>query len=397
MKKSLFSGKISAVWRLPLPVGLLLLARVMLLMSTTPETLRGFGDLAHYWGWTSLAGLPYIQFWVEYPPVFPYLSELLGWLAGGQGHVYATLLVAVLALADAGNLAAFLRIAGKLESGAGGDWRGWTYFAFLAALPYTWWYFDSLTVLVLLLALEALLEERAVRGGLLVGLGILIKLFPALLLPAVWRRYPWRRALLVTITGLLVAAGVFGGLYLVSPRQTAASLVVQANKGSWETVWALIDGNLKTGNVVSQPSDGLDPAAAYVSHRNPAVIATWLTLLAFGGLGLGAFFTSRITDVRGLIAFAGLTCALFFSWSPGWSPQWVLYLLPVILLCLPKARALLLSVALVLTNLLEWPVLLSRWRFDGLWLTAPVRALLLLLLAWSCYEVVRRLQPRVRD
>ena len=392
MIRSGWIGKVAALLRLPLPVGLLLLVRVMLLMSTTPETLRGFGDLPHFWGWTSLAGLPYIHYWVEFPPVFPYLSELLGWLAGGQEHVYDTLLVAVLALADAGSLAAFLRIAEKVGIESGGEWRAWSYFAFLAALPYTWWYFDPLAVLALLLAIEVVLEERSVRGGLLVGLGILLKLFPALILPAVWRRYPWRKALMMSAAAGLAATIVYGGLFLVSPRQTAASLVVQANKGSWETVWALVDGNLMTGNVVSQPAERLDPAAASLSHRSTAVIPTWLTLLVFGGLGLAAFFTSRVTDGRGLIAFAGLTFALFLSWSPGWSPQWVLYLLPVILLCLPKPRALLLAVALVLTNLLEWPVLLSRWRFDGLWLTAPVRALLLLLLAWSCYEVVRRVK-----
>jgi hypothetical protein len=76
-------------------------------------------------------------------------------------------------------------------------------------------------------------------------------------------------------------------------------------------------------------------------------------------------------------------------WSPGWSPQWVLYLLPIILLVLPEREALLLSLALVLINLLEWPLLLSRGYNWGLWLTIPGRALLLALLAVECWRVVR--------
>ena len=35
---------------------------------------------------------------------------------------------------------------------------------------------------------------------------------------------------------------------------------------------------------------------------------------------------------RSAIAFLGVTWCLFLIWSPGYSPQWVLYLLPLILL-----------------------------------------------------------------
>jgi hypothetical protein len=57
----------------------------------------------------------------------------------------------------------------------------------------------------------------------------------------------------------------------------------------------------------------------------------------------------------------------------------VLYLIPLFLLALDWRNARLLTVTLVLVNLLEWPVLLSRGWFQLLPVTVIVRTLLLLL------------------
>jgi hypothetical protein len=59
----------------------------------------------------------------------------------------------------------------------------------------------------------------------------------------------------------------------------------------------------------------------------------------------------------------------------------VLYLLPLILLVLPERRVFLVAVLLVLVNLIEWPLLLSRGMFWTLSLTVPMRTLVLALLA----------------
>ena len=82
-------------------------------------------------------------------------------------------------------------------------------------------------------------------------------------------------------------------------------------------------------------------------------------------------------------------------WLPGYSPQWVLYLVPLILLALPFRMGVMMAVVLVLVNLLEWPVLLSRGVFDGLWLVVPVRFILTALLAFELWNVVIQKRPRV--
>jgi hypothetical protein len=318
----------------------------MLLAALPLEGLRGFGDLVHFYRLAGM-GRPYLDYWVEFPPVFPLLSAALYHLAGGREHVYDYLLVILLSMAQAGSLAFFMRIGRGFLPETKMMERAWVYFALMVALPYGWWYFDPLAVFAMLLGLAWLLEGRPVRTGLALAAGALIKLFPALVLALAWRRLPLRRAVTVTALALGVTALVYGALFLASPQLTAASLRSQASKGSWETAWALLDGNFNTGNFGPE-SERFDPQAA----------------------------------------FLGLAWTVFLLWSPGWSPQWVLYLLPLVLLALPEREGGLLALALVFINLLEWPVMLSRGLVWGLWLTIPLRTLLFVIMVVEFWKTV---------
>ena len=53
-----------------------------------------------------------------------------------------------------------------------------------------------------------------------------------------------------------------------------------------------------------------------------------------------------------------------------------------------NADAVLMTIILILVNLLEWPVLLSRGYQWGMWLTIPLRTLVMLLLAWLWYQQI---------
>jgi hypothetical protein len=171
---------------------------------------------------------------------------------------------------------------------------------------------------------------------------------------------------------------------LASPDLSAASLRSQGSKGSWETIWALIDGNFNTGNF-GPLVERADPAAASLPRGNPARFPSAFTLIPFALLGGVLFFRARLTTPFQAAAFVGMTWAIFFLWSPGWSPQWVLYLLPLVLLVLPWREGVLAAIALILVNLLEWPVLLSRGFHQGLWATIPTRTLLIGLAAVLFY------------
>jgi len=226
-------------------------------------------------------------------------------------------------------------------------------------------------------------------AGFALAFGILLKWFPGLILGMVWRSLSLRRSVRITTISLGIVALVYGSLYVFSPEFTSASIVSQYKKGSWETIWALIDGNYTTGNF-GPLEERLDPGTAETPQHNPAKIPGFITLLLFMAAGVWFYWRSELNNEKKQIAFVGLTWCVFTLWSSGWSPQWVLYLIPLIILTLPEKRAWLYSLLLLLVNLLEWPILLSRGITWGLFLTIPIRSLTLVMLCLEWYHQTKR-------
>jgi hypothetical protein len=370
---------------------LFLLTRVVLFLSIPYEGLTGYGDLIPFYNLVSLAGWPLFDYWIEFPPLFPWAAELLFRLFPRQA-AFANLLALIFSLAQAGGLAIFIKLANEIWGEQAGQRRSLAYFALTVALFFGWTYMDGLVLTLTLAGIYAATRHETGRAGLLLALGALTKWFSLLALPALWRfrRDPpeRQRALRRLSIGVLAAVGmVWGLLFLASPELSLASLRSQGSKGSWETVWALVDGNLGTGNF-GPLDERFDPAAASQSRGNPATIPTWLTLLTFGAIGAFLFFQADLRSLRQLLAFVGLTIVLFFLWSPGWSPQWILVLVPFTLLALPEKRSLLFALLLVLVSLVEWPLLLSRGLFDLIWIPIVLRTFLFLLLLVDYWPVV---------
>ncbi len=371
-----------------LPAALYFFGRVCIFLALIPNSYMGVGDLAEYLGWAGLPGWPYVHYWVEFPPLFPLLNAGLYKLEGGQPFGVMLFLALVLALAGAVCLAWFQRVAVLIWGGPAARQRTWVLLALLLPLPYTWWYFDLLPVAAMLLGVLWLLEGHAWRSGLAVGVGLLLKWFPGLLLASAWRFRSPRIAGKMSVAAFGLAAAVLGGLFLGSPQMTAASLRTQTSRSSWETVWALVDGNMSTGAFLLL-EDRLDPSIAGAARGKPALIPTWGTLLIFGGLGAWLFWRARSQTPRALVAFLGLTWVVFLAWSPGWSPQWILYLMPLILLTLPVKRSVYAAGGLIFLTLLEWPTLLAHGFFDGLWLIVPLRLLIFIWLGVQWYGMTR--------
>jgi len=361
-----------------------LIARLILLLSLPLEGLRSYGD---FWDYILLAklGRPFWDIWVEYPPLFPFLSRWLFLLAGGRQHSYEYLLALTFSLVQAGNFYLFLKLAEKIYPYQEIWKRGLVYFTLLIGLFYGWAYFDSLAVMALLLGLYWLLTERDVPAALALGLGALTKWFPILVLAAAWKwRPPWK-AFKITLIALGIIAIVWGGLYALSPDMTKATLASQGAKGSWETVWALLDGNIHTGNFGAE-ADRTLPETAYRQIGNPPRLSPWAALILFAALGLWVFLRTDLKNEHQSIAFVGLTFVVFLFWSPGYSPQWTLYLLPLILLGIPGREGILLGAVFVFLNLLEWPVLLSRGYFWALWVIIPLRMVVLALIGMRFWQ-----------
>ena len=101
------------------------------------DALFRYGDFQHYYNlaaW-SVAGhcpagpgpcLPLLDYWYEFPPIFPYLSIALLHLVGGGGlppfHTYAYALTLALLLADFGSLWLVYRLARRLHGDETAQW-----------------------------------------------------------------------------------------------------------------------------------------------------------------------------------------------------------------------------------------------------------------------------------
>jgi hypothetical protein len=379
-----------------LPV-LFLFGRIILIICLIPNDLYGFGDFNVHYGTAGLNGWPYINYWHEYPPVFPFLNAAIYRLASGNEVVYDFMMVFLVSLAGSVCLYLFYKISQRLHGENQAFLRTLIFFAILTPLPYTWWYFDLLPVALMLLGLYWMLVDRTYLTGLAIGLGILTKLFPVLLLPAAWRFKPVRRAVIITSVAIAAVLLVYGTLYLISPSVVKASILTQPTRGSWETVWALIDGNMHTG-LAALGDIVPDRFNLLISKtENPPSIPPKYTLLVFLAIGLWFFWKSRkAMDDRSLVAFVGITWIIHLFWNPGWSPQWVLYLIPLILLTFSWEKGMRWAILLVLLTVFEWPLTLGRQAWVALWVIVPLRMALFAVLLYGWYKEIQHPEPQIQ-
>lgn len=360
--------------------------RVIQVLANPLTALIGYGDLGNFFRLAQIPGWPYLHFWSEYPPLFPFFSKIIFFLAGGKETVYVYALLLILTLADILNLYLFMRLCEKIWPGQTQWSRYVAYLSIMLALPYSWWYFEPMVVSTILAALLWVLEGKYLRVGWMVGLGILTKLFPAFLLPVAFKKLGWKRGFVSTLIALGLVLVIYAGLWLASPEFTRASVQTQGTRSSWETVWALIDGNYDTGKM-GPLIERLDPQAVSNSIGKSAVFPSWISLLIFGGVGFVLFIKFRAQNERQIVGFALMTLGIFFLWSPGWSPQWELYLLPLILLVLPPRKAVMIGFSLILINLVEWPLILTQGKIQLLPVTVGLRTFLLFLMSFLGYQI----------
>ena len=366
--------------------------RLMMAMAYPPEALTSYSDHPNFYALADLARqgyYPLLHYWYEYPPIFPYLSQAVYAVTSGY-HAYATLLGAVMFIFEAGNLILLYLIANEIHDKETSLKVAWMYSCLLVPVFFLWNGFENLSLFFTLLSLWWLLRNRHVLSAVALGLGIMTKYLPGILLTTVWRFVKCRKALAYTLIAAVVAAAILLPFAIASPSFTLASLRSQASKSSWQTVWALIDGNYATG-LFGPVADRLDPAKAGLQLHNPSRIPWFVTVPVFGLIYLYLF--SRPVDTEGkkaLVSFTGMALCLFFLWSKGWSPQWQVMLIPLILLVFPNGHGVLYCLVLGFVNFLEWPVILSRGLNQLLVITIPVRTLIFVFLLMEFYSQIRK-------
>lgn len=385
-------------------------------------------DFSDY-GWYRLAAqftnegyYPFVDYWMEYPPIFSWLNVLIYRVSLllpplEDPRLWHHLLLGLVLLPfDLGIVVLLHRIARRMWNRRTALWCAAVWgLLFVPLYTYAGW-FDSMAVFFLLLAVWYTLENRPLATGLTLGLGFMVKISPILPIVVAVQRfrsdqaplYGWlSRANALLIGGCATLIGLISAPWLLlEPALFLNTFRNLFERSTWETVWALIDGYYSFG-VVGGSRFASDPEFAIHAERIP------MNLVLLAGALVGLWLWTRGWDwesPRVQIAFHALTLGIFLLASPGWSPQFMLWVLPWVLLLfvseqpafglerlrLPPAIAL--ALAFTALNVLElvyfirwsdWPALLA-----GIILT---RTALLVVLTWQAWRILRATMPARAD
>lgn len=296
--------------------------------------------------WAGGGKIAFFDFWMEYPPLMPWLAALAYKLSlyipvwpnaiFGFNLVFRLLLLPF----EVGTLVLVWAVARQLGPPERAE-RTAMLWALLFAPFFTFLaWFDSMAIFFLVLALYGLLTDRPALAGSALGLGFMVKIIPAVLFPiGLFTLQTNRRRLIYAGSAAFSAGILILPPLIVSPDFTVAIAQVFMSRSSWESVWALLEGYTSYG-AVARLNTHLDPAAAGFQAHPATLPWLWITL-AFGLLYL--FILTQVKNWRDkstTSAFAFFSLLWFVLYSKGYSPQWASYISTMALLALPTLRGL---------------------------------------------------------
>jgi hypothetical protein len=280
------------------------------------------------------------------------------------------------------------------------------YYGFLAA-----YVTDPLPVLLTLVAVWLLATQRNGLAGVAIGVGAVLKLFPLLLLPValVFVR-TWKTRVRITLATILVMVAVFVPPALSNIDMFLSPIRWQTGRPAWESWYAFANW------VVSAPHEfhapyfvdssvgdafgwvfwGITPRISALISPVPASSSWgWESSVSLAGtlVILLMCFTARERSILSLVRWSLFSLAGFLFWGVGWSPQYELYVVPLVLLALrPPIVGLVTALLLEGLTLLEYPVLLPWAYFYGgavVWIMWAALLGRYIVLAWLCVYVIQ--------
>jgi len=367
--------------------------------------------------------LPFIDYWLEYPPVFPWVALAVYHVnvgifgTGGGGPLAFSASVSMfLAVVDLANLLLIYMIAKKVDGHRFAMRCTVGYSLLFFPLVLAAGYFDSIVLCAMLLSLWAMIQGKPALAGGAVGFGIMTKFIPFMLIPVAVKylvRKPepgdplkkdWSR-LINYFGAMLLTMGVLGSTFFFVKRDLLVMpFRVTLERPGWETLRAVWAGRYGVGHV--GPDESLHKSDSYcaslespyrmaiqdeklledlpqrfrepfrlriASRFNPDFRVAESTdnlrvplFIVIGALYLLMFlFAPPEPTPLNYAGFACITVCTGFVYSSGWSPQFIIYLLPLALLSLWPRINVFFAVALSIINFLEMPVWLFHLRGPG--------------------------------
>jgi hypothetical protein len=332
---------------------------------------------------------PVIHYWMEYPPLFPWLAVIVYRLsmllpAWREPNLWFDLLLgSAFLIFEIGNFILIYLIALKLRGREGAIRCSWLYAGLFFPLMTLLFWFENFALFFLLLGVYMIISTRPVWGGVAAGIGFMIKLVPAFVGPVALRVFPrMSQKIIYVLVAVMVTLLIALPFLFTNATFFLTPFLYQGSVGPWETLWALLDGYY-IGGETTPLEIRFDPTNIVVSfHESQFPYAA--VALAFVVIYL-ILYTRRIDwqDNLKAVTFCGLSISLFLLFSKGYSPQWIINLLPFVILLLPNLRGVAYSVLLMAANVLEFPIALMlipnhTWIFS---IAVLYRTLLLVVLS----------------
>ncbi len=336
--------------------------------------------------WSDQGLYPFVHYWLEWPPLFSWLVVLVYRLSlvmpawTDPRLWYNTLLGLSLLPFEVGNFIVIYLIALQLYD-RGKALTCALIYACLFAPLYIWsgWN-DSMPVFFMLLSLYSLLRGKGIAAGIITGTGFWVKAIPILLVPVGLRILGGvrRKAAFLIATCLTLVLIALPFLWL-NAGFLWAFLANMLGRSSWETVWALLDGYYSYGVVTA---DRFTVPVDFSTH--PSSLPWPLITVAFA-LILLWLYTRRLDyeSKLSIVALTGLTVNLFTLYSKGYSPQFIVQLIPFAVLLLPNLRGVAYIILLDIINFLEATVYFIILPQEQWLLVTTVLSRTLLILALS--------------
>ncbi|MBV9579359.1 MAG: DUF2029 domain-containing protein [Chloroflexi bacterium] len=278
---------------------------------------------------------------------------------------------------------------------------------------------DLLPVALTIAAALAVTRGRLVLAGLAIGFGTVLKLFPVLLLVPLVVLLRRRDALRVVGVTAIVVLLVLGPFAALNPGMFVSPFNWQASRPPWETWFAFVNWMTGAPHDFSQPYfqdaavgsaygwvfTGITPPVSVLQTPVPSGPLRWenLTSLVFTALAVGlviVFARPRAHTPRSVIRWSLFTLCAFFFFSIGWSPQYELFLIPLMLLAFDDPRVgAATALALQAVTFIDYPLLLPWAYFYGgaaVWLEWGAVLARYVLLGWLCVWVLRT-EARIGD
>ncbi len=347
-------------------IAIMIVARLLAIVALRPGgyVVETGPDGAYYFDWGRLAAggaYPLIDYWTEYPPIFPWLSVfayklavlLPAWI--DQRFWFNLILHGLMIPFDAGNIALIYLLARRIHGHGTALKAAWLYVALFVPLFVLLGWFESIALFAVLLSIWAILSNRPILAGLVLGFGVLVKQYVAIVgAVGLVQLRPKQQLFKFIFAGLIILVVGLGPFLIQSPQLVKANIDSMLTRPAWSSPYALIDG-ITTYSPITV-ADRFDPARA-INPTLPTRIPWALVTLAFGLVYTFTLIKSnQHRTVRAAIGLAGLTFTLFFLWSKGYSPQWSLFLMACLCILLPDRLGGLLLISLETFFVLEWPI-----------------------------------------